>query len=255
LISDTVGFVRDLPHHLVASFKATLEEATHADMLLLMLDVSHPHAQQQLQTVVQVLRDIGCEHLPTLLILNKIDALREENSEFGIQNSELNGADQLAFWKSMFPDALAASAKEGEGIAQLMEVVRDQMLGRTLLATIAVPLSDPKGITFIEKFTTVLERDYEGREGSVSLQVEISQRILDQLPNNVPSAKVVSAKVKRAGAGGVWRCRTKPIKELIPEGFLDNKGAAERAEAFGVPGAGGVRPASGGLTVGRKRLT
>ena len=53
LISDTVGFVRDLPHHLVASFKATLEEATHADMLLLVLDVSHPHAQMQLKTVVQ----------------------------------------------------------------------------------------------------------------------------------------------------------------------------------------------------------
>src|SRR5436305_992810 len=72
LISDTVGFVRDLPHHLVASFKATLEEATHADMLLLVLDVSHPHAQLQLKTVVQTLIDIGCEHIPTLLVLNKI---------------------------------------------------------------------------------------------------------------------------------------------------------------------------------------
>src|SRR4029079_10146418 len=77
LISDTVGFVRDLPHHLVASFKATLEEATHADMLLLVLDVSHPHAQQQLKTVVQTLIDIGCENIPTLLVLNKIDALKQ----------------------------------------------------------------------------------------------------------------------------------------------------------------------------------
>ena len=74
LVSDTVGFVRDLPHHLVASFKATLEEATHADMLLVVLDVSHPHAQLQLKTVVQVLKDIGCAELPTL-VLNKIDAV------------------------------------------------------------------------------------------------------------------------------------------------------------------------------------
>jgi GTP-binding protein HflX len=246
LVSDTVGFVRDLPHHLVASFKATLEEATHADMMLLVLDVSHPQAQMQLKTVVQVLTDIGCKELPTLLVLNKIDSVE----------NRVEGRDDLAFWKSMFPDALPASAKEGEGIVELTDRVRDQMLGRSLKAAIALPLSDPKGITFVEKFTAVQERDYDTTPGKVILQVEISQRILDQLPNNVPTAKILSAKpVKAARQGTAWRCTTRPIRELLPAGFLDNHAADARAEALGVPGTNGERPAAGaGLTIGRTRL-
>src|SRR5204862_2199362 len=73
LLSDTVGFVRDLPHNLVASFKATLEEAVHADLLLHVLDVGHPHAEQQFQIVHEVLEEIGAKDKPELLLLNKID--------------------------------------------------------------------------------------------------------------------------------------------------------------------------------------
>ncbi len=248
LISDTVGFVRDLPHHLVASFKATLEEATHADMLLLVLDVSHPHAQLQLKTVVKVLQDIGCGDLPTLLVLNKIDAV--------------DNKDDLAFWKSMFPDALPASAKEGDGIVQLTEVVRDQMLGQVMQATVAVPLSDPKGITFIEKFSTVIDRDYDTKPGIVTLSVEMSQRIMDQLANNVPTAKILKSAnktpAKKGKSANAWRCRTKPVKDLIPEALLDEKEANTRAAAYGVPeptDAPPKRPAKGtGLTIGKKKI-
>ncbi len=239
LISDTVGFVRDLPHHLVASFKATLEEATHADMLLLMLDVSHPHAQLQLKTVVKVLTDIGCPDLPALLVLNKIDAIEDK--------------DVLSFWKSMFPDALAASAKRGDGVVQLAEVVRDQMLGRSLKAKISVPLRDSKGITFVEKFTEVLERDYDSEPGEVKLTVDISQRIMDQLANNVPSARVLKSSASKASKG--WRCRTKPICELIPEGFMDDKPEGAKVESLGVSN-NGVRPKTRtGLTIGKRKLT
>ncbi len=201
LISDTVGFVRDLPHHLVASFKATLEEATHADMLLVLLDVSHPHAQQQLRSVQQVLMDIGCGDQPALLLLNKIDAVESR--------------DDLAFWRSMFPDSLAISAKDGEGIAQLSEVVRDQMLGRTLHATVKVPLNEPKGITFVEKFSHVQARDYESNPGMATLKVDVSQRIMDQLHNNVPHAKVLRSAVSHTALP--WRCRTMLIRDLVPE--------------------------------------
>ena len=244
LISDTVGFVRDLPHHLVASFKATLEEATHADMLLLVLDVAHPHAQQQLKTVVETLREIGCAHIPTLLVLNKIDAL--QNGEAG--GGGAAGADQLAFWKALFPEALPASALEGQGIVQLTEVVREQMLGRTLRAVIAVPLADGKGITFIEKFSSVLARDYESRPEAVVLTADVAQRILDQLPNNVPAARVLKSVSSPAAKAHPWRCRTKAIRELIPEGFL------EAAAAAPDPRDGG-RAERTGLTVGKRRLS
>ena len=73
LLSDTVGFVRDLPHNLVASFKATLEEAIHADLLLHVLDVGHPHARQQYESVHKVLEEVGVKGKPELLLLNKID--------------------------------------------------------------------------------------------------------------------------------------------------------------------------------------
>jgi GTPase len=249
LISDTVGFVRDLPHHLVASFKATLEEATHADMLLLVLDVSHPHAQQQLRTVVQTLMDIGCQHIPALLVLNKIDALRADAEVSAERPTPPNAQnpDQVAFWKSLFPEALPASALNGEGIVQLTHVVRDQMLGRTLRADIAVPLADGKGVTFIEKFARVLARDYESRAEVVVLTVDVAQRILDQLPNNVPAARVLRSASSPATKSRPWRCRTKPIRDLIPEGVLEPPSpTAQEAEGH---------PERTGLTVGRHRLS
>ena len=81
LLSDTVGFIRDLPHHLVASFRATLEETIYAHVLLIMLDVSDPNAARQFETVTEVLDDIGATTQPRLLVLNKVDRLRESVHE------------------------------------------------------------------------------------------------------------------------------------------------------------------------------
>src|SRR6185295_8929796 len=77
LLSDTVGFIRELPHHLVASFKATLEEARQARLLLHVVDASNPAAEEQIQAVNKVLKELGCEHKPTLLVLNKVDRLTD----------------------------------------------------------------------------------------------------------------------------------------------------------------------------------
>ena len=76
LLSDTVGFIRDLPHHLVASFKATLEEARQARLLLHVVDASSPQAEEQIKAVNEVLKELGCDDKPTLLVLNKIDQRR-----------------------------------------------------------------------------------------------------------------------------------------------------------------------------------
>src|SRR5262249_4097436 len=77
LLSDTVGFVRDLPHQLVASFKSTLEEARQADLLLHVVDVSHPEAEEQAETVERVLDEIGVGLDNFILVLNKIDAVED----------------------------------------------------------------------------------------------------------------------------------------------------------------------------------
>jgi GTP-binding protein HflX len=78
LLSDTVGFIRKLPHHLVESFKSTLDEARESDLLLHVVDISHSHYEDQIRTVNKTLTDMGIKDYPTLLIFNKMDAFREE---------------------------------------------------------------------------------------------------------------------------------------------------------------------------------
>src|SRR5262249_30058857 len=77
LLSDTVGFIRDLPHHLIASFKATLEEARQARLLVHVVDASSPQAEEQIQAVSAVLKELGCADKPTLLVLNKVDRVAD----------------------------------------------------------------------------------------------------------------------------------------------------------------------------------
>src|SRR5204863_146677 len=79
LLSDTVGFIRDLPHHLVASFKATLEETRQARLLLHVVDASNPTAEDQIAAVNRVLEEIGCAGKATLLVLNKVDRVKDRS--------------------------------------------------------------------------------------------------------------------------------------------------------------------------------
>ena len=139
------------------------------------------------------------------------------NGETAVSN-----ADTLAFWKSLFPDApRKLPPSKSDGIVTLTAgCSRSDAWVQTLRATLKVPLADAKGITFIEKFSQVLSRDYESSAEHVVMVSEMSQRILDQLPNNVPTAKIIKVTARSPleqnhHPGG---CRTKPVKELIPEG-------------------------------------
>ena len=165
MLSDTVGFVRDLPHHLVASFRATLEEAVHSDLLLIVLDTSHPRARQQLDTVFGVLDEIGASAQPRLLVLNKIDRLE-------------HNADLLVFEKE-FPDSIAISARTGRAMDLLVERVRSTMRGQIRRLKMTVPLSEGKVIGFLESRSEVLDRQYEDRRATFT--VRIGSRQLDQL--------------------------------------------------------------------------
>lgn len=165
MLSDTVGFVRDLPHHLVASFRATLEEAIHADLLLLVLDVAHPRARQQLATVHQVLDEIGATQQPRLLVLNKIDLLADN-------------ADLLVF-EAQNPGAIRVSAKTGRGMEQLVERVRAASLGEVRTLRLTLPVDAGKAINFLEHRTQVLQRQFDRERARYT--VRIGTRQLDQL--------------------------------------------------------------------------
>ena len=81
LLSDTVGFIRKLPHQLVESFKSTLDEVREADILVHVVDISHPNFEEQIEIVNQTLSDIGCLDTPTLMVFNKIDAFTFEEKD------------------------------------------------------------------------------------------------------------------------------------------------------------------------------
>src|SRR4029453_15028880 len=116
MLSDTVGFVRDLPHNLVASFKATLGGGIPPDLLPPVLDVGPPHAQQQFDSVHEVLDDIGAKGKPEILLLNKIDT--EE------------GEEAFPFWRTLHPGAIPISAKTAKGLGGLHEAVYQAVRGQ-----------------------------------------------------------------------------------------------------------------------------
>ncbi len=165
MLSDTVGFVRDLPHHLVASFKATLEEAVHSDLLLIVLDVSHQRAAQQLDTVLVTLDDIGATDQQRLVALNKVDLL-EHNGE-------------LLLMQRQVPDSIPISARRGTGIGDLADRVREAMRGQMRRLRLEVDLAAGRQIQFIESSTEVIDRRYD--QGIATFTVRIGNRQLDRL--------------------------------------------------------------------------
>jgi len=106
LLSDTVGFIRKLPHQLVESFKATLEEVVEADILMHVIDVSNTGAAEQIQAVDEVLKEIDGDDKPTLMVFNKVDQQPERNGNL--------------HWLREYDHAVAVSARTGEGLEELM---------------------------------------------------------------------------------------------------------------------------------------
>lgn len=111
LLTDTVGFIQKLPTQLVAAFRATLEEIREADLLLHVLDITHPNASQQTQTVLETLKDLGAGHRPMLTVLNKVDQLQ------GVDEQEVG---KLAGELGLPDDHVAVSAQKGWGIETLL---------------------------------------------------------------------------------------------------------------------------------------
>lgn len=168
LLSDTVGFVRDLPHHLVASFKATLEEAVHADLLLHVLDVGHPHAEQQFRSVHEVLEEVGAKDKPEILLLNKIDTPE--------------GAAHYHEWRTVHDGAIAVSAKTGKGLEKLVEAVYAAVRGQQVDVTLECDVTDGRTISFIESSTRVNERAF--LNGRAKFEVTVGRNTLAELKRN-----------------------------------------------------------------------
>lgn len=136
LLTDTVGFISNLPHHLIDAFKSTLEEAVDADLLLLVLDASDSEAEFQYETVCNVLKDIGADDNPKIILLNKIDR-NDENP------------DLLQSLRLKHPDAICVSAKEQIGFVELKDRIYEMVYGE--IANYVIPVSQTVLINELRK--------------------------------------------------------------------------------------------------------
>jgi GTP-binding protein HflX len=158
LLSDTVGFIKKLPHHLVSSFHATLEEVRQADLLLHVVDVSSPTALEQIKAVNDVLEELHFEQKPILLVLNKIDALPEENT--------------LVLFKSMCPEAVAISSLTGEGLPELKKRLREFFDRRCVELRLTCGTEDGRLTAYLYQKGHVLSKRLHGHKLSFHLLME-----------------------------------------------------------------------------------
>jgi GTP-binding protein HflX len=163
LLSDTVGFLKSLPHQLIASFKATLEEAINADLLLHIVDVSNPDALGQIESVDKVLAEIGCAERPVLLVLNKVDIVKK--------------VSDLEMVQTLFTDAVCISAKTGLGLEHLREAVLDRYKGTIVLLRVGSSQSDGRIQSFLRAYGAIIEEQYH--DGFVEIEATLGR---NQLP-------------------------------------------------------------------------
>jgi GTP-binding protein HflX len=165
LLSDTVGFIRELPHHLIASFKATLEEARQADLLLHVADASNPAVYEQITAVYRVFEELGIQEKDTLLVLNKVDALADRTRLDGLFNR--------------YPNAAAISAHSGQGLNQLAATV-SEMLSRDFLdVDVETTVGNGRLLAYLAAKGEVLSKQFS--ESRVVVHCRIAQRHLSQL--------------------------------------------------------------------------
>ncbi len=162
LLSDTVGFIKKLPHQLVEAFKATLEEVAAADFLIHIVDVSHPEAEAQIAAVNVVLKELDATHIPMFMVFNKIDRLKNE--------------EELQILRSQYPDALPISAQRGEGVPALVDALAHRFGERGAHFSFSIPYTDGKALDLLYKHGTVIDTEYA--DEAVHVKVRLPSRYL-----------------------------------------------------------------------------
>ena len=164
LFTDTVGFIQKLPTTLVASFRATLEEIAEADLLLHVLDVTHPEVQAHTKAVYQTLNEIGASDIPVLTAVNKIDRLREP--------------DRARLVLENYPNAVAISALKGEGIVDLLNKVTQHLFETYSTIRVKIPYQNGALIALFHEQGQIEQEEHE--LGGVILNGRIPGRLLAQ---------------------------------------------------------------------------
>ena len=157
LLSDTVGFIRKLPHRLVEAFKATLEEVAEADLLVHVVDVSHPLADQQIDAVNEVLTEIGAQEKPTLMVFNKID--------------QLETPDLLTRYSDRFTPSVGVSAANGMGFDALKAHLSNCLRPIRETLSLTVPVHETSVIARIHEIGQVVSLEYEDSIAQIEARI------------------------------------------------------------------------------------
>jgi GTP-binding protein HflX len=165
LLTDTVGFLRKLPHTLIESFKATLEEVSEADLLIHVVDLSHARVDDQIAAVENVIKELDAFGKQTVIVFNKID---------NVQNREL-----IETYLRRFPGSVAISARTGENVNKLVHVLQDALSSWRLRSHFKIPASESALIAEIHRVGHVLELKYEGNDAIIVAHVppELIQKL------------------------------------------------------------------------------
>ena len=158
LVSDTVGFIKKLPHRLVSSFKATLEEARHADLLLHVVDTSSPAIHNQIEAVNTVLKELGCDKKPTILVFNKIDAVKEEAV--------------IPLLRSRYKDCVMISAKTHQGIEDLKRKIIEMLEKNFIDVELSCNVANGKLIAYLHEHAHIVSSRFDDERATFRLLVE-----------------------------------------------------------------------------------
>ncbi len=168
LLTDTVGFIRKLPHHLVASFRATLSEAREADLLLHVIDASHPAWEEQRDVVDGVLADLGLSERPMRYLMNKMDAIPEEQAS--------SVRDRI---NNLSPDSLLVSALAPGGLDPLRQMLREAMRRRRPVLEIRIPAANGRLLAEVHREGEVL--DQRADEDVMVVRARLDERTIGRL--------------------------------------------------------------------------
>jgi GTPase len=192
LLSDTVGFIRDLPHGLIASFKATLEEARQADLLLHVADASNPAVLEQISAVYEVLEELGIEEKDTLLVLNKVDRLADRGALLPVLHR--------------YPNAICLSAKTREGFDRLHDAASESLSRSFADLDVETSVANGRLLAYLAAHGEIIERTYDGER--VIVHVRLPQRHMGAL-------------YEKGTEFRPHRLEVRPVDEPLPAGLED----------------------------------
>jgi GTP-binding protein HflX len=179
LLVDTVGFIRNLPHQVVAAFKATLEEVVEADVIVHIVDASHPHMAEQIEAARRVLAELGCAEKPTVMAYNKLDLVTDATLRSSETSLRSTSRERLVELMARQEHAAAISALTGEGLDELLRLVAERLEQELVSVEVTLPWEAQDLLPEVHQRGRVLAEQFAERGIALHARVpiDVAQRL------------------------------------------------------------------------------